>query len=566
VSLQIPKPQIYGEVNMALDPSYPAYFLDASVEFPIPIPLGPVGIYGFRGLIGYRYVAEKQAIGMTSEDKWYDYYTAPDRGINMPKFSGPAQTDGYSGPFSIGLGATLGTMDGGGRTASLRAMMLLSLPSMFAIDAGLTILSERLGLIEDDPTLAPFYAFVIIGDDSIEFGAGADFGLNKSNRAFIDIKAELQAGFFFKNQHPWYINFGTKENPNVSTIAKDVLALKMQSFLMLSASGIEAGARVDFDFDLIFIKALVSLEVGGQISFERPQVGGYLHAEGSVKLNLYILKVSLYVDIYFSVEIAKPFLIYATFEFKMCARFGVGWFSFKVCIGADVTFKWKLNDHISREAIPPLTFNDSPSEDKDYPKIRRVDDYVKGVHMLTSETFSIQYLGNDLLQEPSPENINAYIPLDTYIDLKVEKGLNPTNVSGLIGSHTGAANNIIDLIPPQKTQPGGHVLRQVKHRYSIVDIEIKAHNGTDWVNYHPFKAILPEDNSVDNLKIGHWQRNSGQYDTLRILATNPFSFLDGAEPGWFIPEQYGITPSELFCVQHDFELDCVDFLNKSLGL
>lgn len=566
VSLQIPEPQIYGEVNMSLDPSYPAYYLDASVEFPIPIPLGPIGIYGFRGLIGYRYVAEKQAIGMTSEDKWYDYYTAPERGINRRKFSGPAQTVGYSDPFSIGLGATLGTMDGGGRTASLRAMMLLSLPSMFAIDAGLTILSERLGLIEDDPTVAPFYAFVIIGDDSIEFGAGADFGLNKSNRAFIDIKAELQAGFFFKNQHPWYINFGTKENPNVAIIAKDVLALKMQSFLMLSASGIEAGARVDFDFDLIFIKALVSLEVGGQISFERPQVGGYLHAEGSVKLNLYILKVSLYVDIYFSVEIAKPFLIYATFEFKMCARFGVGWFSFKVCIGADVTFKWKLNDQVDRNAIPPLTYDNSQIDDSDYPKTSRVEDYVKGVHMLTSETFSIQYLGNDLSEEPNPTIINTYIPLDTYVDLKVEKGLNPTNVSGLIGSHTGAANNIIDLIPPQKTQPGGHVLRQVKHRYSLEDVEIKAYNGTDWVNYHPFKAILLEDNSVDNLKIGHWQRNSGQYDTLRILATNPFSFLDGAEPGWFIPEQYGITPSELFCVNHNFELDCVDFLNKSLGL
>lgn len=566
VSLQIPEPQIYGEVNMSLDPSYPAYYLDASVEFPIPIPLGPIGIYGFRGLLGYRYVAEKQAIGMTSEDKWYDYYTAPDRGINKLKFSGPAQTEGYSDPFSIGLGATLGTMDGGGRTASLRAMMLLSLPSMFAIDAGLTILSERLGLIEDDPTVAPFYAFVIIGDDSIEFGAGADFGLDRSNRGFIDIKVDLQAGFFFKNQHPWYINFGTKENPNTATIAKDVLAIKMQSFLMLSASGIEAGARVDFDFDLIFIKALVSLEVGGQISFERPQAGGYLHAEGNVKLNLYIIKVSLYVDIYFSVEIAKPFLIYATFEFKICARFRLGFIKLKFCIGANVTFKWKLNDNVSREAIPPLTYNDSPDDEVDYPKISRVGDYVKGVHMLTAETFSIQYLGNDLSEEPSPTNINTYIPLDTYIDLKVEKGLNPSSVSSLIGSHTGAANNIVDLIPPQKTQPGGHVLRQVKHRYSIEDIKIRAYNGTVWVDYHPFKAILPEDDSVDNFKIGHWQRNSGQYDTLRILATNPFSFLDGAEPGWFIPEQYGITPSELFCVNHDFELDCVDFLNKSLGL
>ncbi|PPZ90468.1 hypothetical protein C3729_13100, partial [Cloacibacterium normanense] len=43
-----------------------------------------------------------------------------------------------------------------------------------------------------------------------------------------------------------------------------------------------------------------------------------------------------------------------------------------------------------------------------------------------------------------------------------------------------------------------------------------------------------------------------RYDSIRILASNPFSFLEGASSGWFIPEQYdttyfsiGITKEEL---------------------
>ncbi|AXG73533.1 hypothetical protein DVK85_04515 [Flavobacterium arcticum] len=565
ISIQLPKPMIYGSAAMRLNPRYPAFLIDASVEFPVPIPLGPVGIFGFRGLLGYRYVAEKQAIGLTEDDTWYDYYMTPQRGINVDKFSGPEQTTEYNSAFSVGVGASIATMDGGGRTASLRAMLLLSLPSMFAIDAGLTILSERLGMAEEDPSSPPFYAFVIIGDDSLEFGAGANYQFNKSQGWLLDIKAEIQAGFFFKNQRPWYINFGTKQTPITSTLFKTVLNIKSLSFLMLSASGIEAGARVDFDFDLFIAKLYASLEVGGYISFERPQIGGYMRAEGSIKIDFWIFNLSAEVKTYFSIELPKPFLIIAQFSLRVCASISYGFGRITICRDLPFTIKWSKNNTLDAAPIPSLTYQ--AVNDPDYAKKIQTSNFVKGVHMMTFETFEVQYLGvNSGI--PDHNNINNIIPLDTYIDIKVEKGLIPSAVSGIIGGHTGGSTKYVDLIPPKQQLPGGKTVRQVKHKYSIEEIEIKAWSGNlnEWVDYHPYKAIAPEEN-VGNLKVGYWQKNNGgnYYDTIRLLATTPFAFLDGAEPGWFIPEQYGITPSTLFCTATDVETFCFDVLNKNLN-
>ena len=76
VSLKLPKAKIAGGAAMRLQPKYPAFILDAFIDLPAPIPIGPLGIYGFRGLLGFRYVAEKEAVGLVSgKDTWYDYYT-----------------------------------------------------------------------------------------------------------------------------------------------------------------------------------------------------------------------------------------------------------------------------------------------------------------------------------------------------------------------------------------------------------------------------------------------------------------------------------------------------------
>ncbi len=567
VALQLPQMNIYGSAEMAFDPKYPGFLIDANVEFPFVIPLGSFGIFGFRGLLGYRYVAHKSAIGMGDNDSWYDYYVHPERGIHMDKFIGPQHTKDMGFPFSIGAGASLATLDG--RLASLRAMVLLSVPSMFAIDAGLTILSERLGLAEDDPRMPPFYAFVIVSSDSLEIGAGGNFQLNKNDGSFIDIKAEVQMGFFFKNQKPWYINFGTREKPITAALFKDSLNIKAQAYLMIAAKGIEAGARVDFNLNLLILKVWAAIEVGTKISFERPQVGGYVYVEGGAEINLFIVKVSLFISIYFRVELVKPFLILA--EFKLELKVKVLFIKIKLKI--HLTIKWEKNDQVDTDPVAPITYvSDNPNID--YPKVARLESAAKGVNMLTNEDFILKAFTG--IQIPSPSTVINdpkvnYIPLDTYVDFKVEKGMIPTSqVDKKIGGHTSGANGYTDLIPPEKVQPGGHVIRQVKHQYSLEDVRILIAKGDSWVEYNPYRGVLSEQQAngitgIDDFKIGFWQKTNEKYDTIRLLASTPFSFLDGGQPGWFIPEQYGITASSLFCTDHQSVWHHSNVLDKTVG-
>lgn len=146
---------------------------------------------------------------MTSANTWYEYYKAPVKGVNVNKFSRPDQTEHYGFPFSLGVGAILGDTMAAGNIISANAMLLLSLPSMVMVDARMKLLSERASFA-DDP---PFFASFIFGDNSIEFGFGADYKFPESSGDILKIYAEIQAGFFFNNASAWYINFGTKQNP-----------------------------------------------------------------------------------------------------------------------------------------------------------------------------------------------------------------------------------------------------------------------------------------------------------------------------------------------------------------
>ena len=570
VSIKLPKAKISGSADMKLNPKNKSFLVKAAVEFPNPIiPLGFVGIYGFAGLIGKKYVADKKAVFADDTGKtWYDYFMAPKRGVNIDKFRDPTQSGDYNNPFAVGFGASLATMADGGRTFSLRAMLVLSLPSVFSIEAGMAILSERL-LLTDDKN-APFYAGIIFGDSSFESFAGVDYQINKTKGWFIDIEVEVQIGFFFKNQRPWYINFGTKEKPVKAVIFKDILNIRAESYIMISAAGIEAGAKVGFDFDLYIARAWVMIEIGGHISFERPQVGGYMYIEGGASLNLFVVKVSIAVSLFFTVELIKPFLIYAQLRIKIKLKLAV---FIKINFSVTLTFKWEKEKNVDRAAIAPLTFE--PVTDPDYSKQRNTDNYVKGIHMLTNEVFALHFIkyerkgmSETANYPPASASIDDkyIIPLDTFIDIKVEKGLSPSNsVDKIIGSHTGMANNFIELIPPQETVKGGKKVRQVKHKYSIEAIDVKIAVNNEWKDYNPYEALFPEENMSAGLKTGHWQLSNDRYDIIRLLATSAFSYMDSGEPGWMVPEQFGITPSSLFCTAYTDQWHISNFLNTSLG-
>jgi hypothetical protein len=563
ITLQIPSVKLAGKAEIKLMPKYPAFIIDCELEPPVPIPLGTFAIYGFRGLLGYRYVAEKEAIDMTSQNSWYEYYKAPKRGINVNKFSGPDKSVHYDTLISLGAGATLGTSADDGYTFSLKAMALFCIPSMFMIDGRANILAARLGL--DDTKDPPFFAFVVVGDDSLEFGFGADYKLQETGK-LISIYADVQLGFFFKNQKPWYVNIGTNVNPITATII-DILTIK--SYVMLSAKGIEAGARGEFNFDrnyaVIKVQAHAFIEVGGKISFERPQFGAYLMAGVSAHIKVLFITLDLEVGILFGVEAPKPFLIYGKFYFKI--KVGIKIFGKRITLfkfSGELEVVWNINKNIDRTPVNPLINAAS---------VAAIPELVQGVNMLSNETFLLAYL-NDVPENQYLDRVSNYIiPLDTYIDIKTQKGLLPGNaedpnnsVRKLIGGINNPATKYLDLIPPVSSIRGRSI-RQVTHQYTINHIEIKFYNtnNSQWEDYHPYEALYPNDAGITNMKIGQFQKTDGIYNAVRLLATTPFSYTEQGQPGWYVPEQYGISASTLFCQAEAREQKCTHFNLKPLN-
>ncbi|MGJ1503228.1 hypothetical protein [Sphingobacterium multivorum] len=568
VNLKIKNPRIAGYVDMRLAPKYPAFLIEAGIELPNPIPLGPVSIYGFKGLLGYRYVAEKEAIGMTSDNTWYEYYTAPTKGVGVEKFSRPDQTEHYSFPFSLGVGAIIGDTMAAGNIISANAMLLLSLPSMVMVEARMKLLSKRVSFA-DDP---PFFAFFIFGDNSLEFGFGADYKFPENSGDIIKIYAEIQAGFFFNNPSAWYINFGTQQAPISAKLLKDIFTLK--AFLMISGKGIQAGARGEFRFERrfgpVYILVLAYLELGGRISFERPQVGGYFEAGLAIDINVKIFRIYASVTILLAVESPRPFLIYGKFTVK----FKIKVIFFKINFKAEIELKWEFNKDVDRTPIDPFTEVSGQMGALAMMQIAAAagegDGLVKGISMLTGEPFGLANLKqpNGSINLDLNKIRQSVVPLDTYIDLKTTKGLLPGNITGAnIGGVSNPPGLYTDLVPPEKIMKGLE-LRQVKHQYSIQSIEIMAYSQTmGWQPYNPYRALYPNDPDpmLDQMSVGQWQKKDNQYNAIRLLATTPFSYTELGEPGWFIPEQYGITPTTLFCVGERIKRSVSNFLDKALN-
>lgn len=553
VKIQVPQARIAGSADMKLAPRYPAFIVDASIDLPAPIPLGPIAMYGFRGLIGYRYVADREAIGLSSDSSWYDFYKKAPRGIHVSKFTGPDRTKTADKPFAIGAGATLGTSFDNGTVLNLKAMLLLSIPDFFMIDGRAAILSARLGL--DSSTDPPFFAVITIDDESLELGFGADYKLPSKSGDIIKVFSEVQSEFHFNNASRWHIHFGTKENPTMATIIR---IITNDSYLMLSSRGIEAGSGGSLDFKRkygpIKVKAWGYYELGGKISFERPQFGAYMGAGLGADIDIKIVDAHASFDILFGVEAPKPFLIYGKFKFKIRIKI---LFVFSFRFNGYLEVVWDFNDEVNRSPVNPMLTEGSRTA---------VGDMVKGVNMLSNETFALHFLGDDIPNNLPNDIRRTILPLDTYIDIKSEKGFLPDAVEDIIGGRSVPPRKFTDLIPPEKIVKGKE-LRQVKHQYSIESIELKSWNpvAQDWENYHPWRALYPNDNRLANQKIGQFQISDGQYNTIRLLATNPLSYTEQGQRHWYKPEEYGLNPGWLFCEGERLVPKCANFLEKVIG-
>jgi len=542
ISIILPKVKLAAYADMKYSPDVPAWIIDMGLELPGPIPLGPsgLGIYGFRGLVGQRYVATKQAAKLSDEATWFDYYKAPPKeGICVQKFQPPFGPNGFGKGFSVGAGVSLATSADGGNAFSCKLFLLLSLPEILIFEGKANMLSTRVGLTSEDP---PFFAYLAISSQSVETGFGLNYKIPKDTGDILDLYVQMEAAFFFHNPKAWYVHFGTKEKP---IVAKVISFLTGQSYLMLSAMGIEAGASCEFNFTKKYLGGSLTASVmsytrmSGHISFQRPQIGAQASIGGSVDVRIFGCSFYLGFDCSLSIELPHPFYIEgsAMLEVRVKILFK------KVKKKFQVEFRWEKSKDEPNDFIIPLEAHN----DLDPAKIICP---VKALNIISNELFYVRYLDQS---EPEtwtewPEIDNYVIPMDSYIDIEFTKPVYPNNVTEKIGGVAALAESYKESIPPEK------INYQSTHSYAVEDISVYCLNDNKkWVEYFPYQAMMShEDFACDKsqlTQLGQWQiQSEGEYKRIRLLAQSVFSYMDPGLKGWVKPQEYGITPSSLFCV------------------
>lgn len=536
LSFQLPQMKISGGASMFYNTDVPAWLVQAWLDLPKPIPVGAtgLGVYGFNGVFGLRYIAAKEAVtpALNPDASWGDYYRAAPRGV---KYLSPPGTKDASNPFSVGAGVSLATAEDGGRAFTSQLFLLVSIPNLILLEGRADVMATKRVGPDDDP---PYYAYLALSPESVELGAGVSYRVPKETGAILDLNAVFEAAFFFHNRNAWYIHFGTKGKPATARVIK---MFDGYAYLMLSASGIEAGAGVHYDFAKkygpVAVSAHAYLDLWGYVSFERPQVGGGIALGGSVDIKVMGVGFCIELAAGMTVEAPTPFRVagYA----KICVTVNLKIKKFHKCVNLE--FVWEHPDSVDTSPVWALT--DTPNAP---PAI--------GIHMASGATYAVEFSANP--DSANPPNI----PLDTYIDVKFSKPVNPSalsNMSARIGGFTNPPSDNIEIVPPK------YGSRIVTHSYGLKDVKLEVLSAAgNWIDYHPFVALAPEalvnttvGANLAGLPIGFWQKEDLAYTQIRFLALTPFNYMEPV--GNYRPEEMGLTAQTIFCQGRERTEQCL---------
>ena len=577
ISLSLPKVGISASAGMRLIPSIPAFLIDVDVEISVPIPLGPtgLGIYGFRGLIGFKYLATKKAAHLPDDARWWEYYTAkvpPTNtvGVNVGKF------EELSG-FSLGAGISLATSYDSGYTFSSKIFLLFSLNSpdfLIMLEGQGALLSKRLGL--DDQKDPPFFVQFVISSDSIEFAFGLNFGIRLDEpdpkNQIVAIKGLIQMGFFFHDSSAWYIDIGTDQQP-ITAVALSIFT--GYAYLMLSGSGIKAGVGAKWDFEKKFgpvkVIAKAYVDAWGQINFRPSQFGGGIDC--GIELGIYVFGIGfgLGLDASLSGTASKQFIIQGSLTIWIKVLWKKFQLSFK--------FKWTIRKEQDIDPLPVLDTSSlqlSPGSQTSP---------VKAVNMRTGEPFAMGFKIGMVVDQTQNQTIagtsdiswidpNQPVPLDSYIDINFIKSVLLDSTPGItlnrMPAFTPSSGNT-ENFPPQKA-----VGAQVLHNYEVKDVKIYYFDtvSNQWADYDPYVAITSlsvadvANNSIPNpgpYQLGFWQAvDPNKVNKLRIGARTPLSWINNTAGGAAL-EYYGFNGGAILCAGQEKTPVCLDWLDKNLG-
>ncbi|HVZ41163.1 MAG TPA: hypothetical protein VHI13_17925 [Candidatus Kapabacteria bacterium] len=587
VKFELPQIHLKGGAQMALTPATGAYLVTAFLDLNTPIILGStgLGIYGFQALFGNKYVLQKP-----DENTWWEYYKAPERGYGVTKFT---QTDG----FSIGAGVSFGTAADGGRAFSAKLGFIYSAPDVFVLQGQASILSKRVGLdSSDDP---PFFASFALSRKSVEAAIGVNYhlpdpeeGKPDSGGEILKIDATMELAFFFGNASSWYINIG-RDTPEAKRISATLLKiLNGWAYLMLSSSGIRAGAGVSLkivkDCGIAKVGLGASMEVGGKINFHPAQIGAWMKLMGYAELKVFGIGFRLTVTATLRGEAPHPFIIGGSFSIEL----DLPWPIPNLGLSVDLTWEFDPTPNLHEIGL----FQPSAA--------RKLDQYrvdgahpVRAVHMLTGESFPVNFLAETYTPDqnqsapaiPAPTVIGSTgsndapvntwigdfahftIPVDSFIDIDFSKPVKPNGDSSSIAKLGPVTTDLKndEYVPPQP----GHS-PQVHHEYNVDEVAIYYRDGGAWLPYEmehansPLRRLLiskyPDllNNSTQletevarRLKYGAWQLSDpSHYTRLRLLGRTPLG-----QNADVPPTELGFPPTVLLCPPAPVDPTCLDW-------
>lgn len=557
IEFALPKLKLAGTAGMRFNPDIPSFIVDISLELPIPIPLSPtpLGIYGFRGLVGLKYVANREYIGLAEDATWYEYYKkkippTDAEGVHIGKFK---PQDG----FSLGVGASLATTPDEGKTFSSKVFILLSLPEVFLIQGQAGILRKRLLLdSEEDP---PFSAMLSVSDESIEAAFGINYNLPVETGNIAKVNALIEVAFFFTNSSAWYVNIG-RDLPEEKRVSARLLTLfDAYFYFMVSKTGIRTGAGVSFELDKKFgpvaVEAGLYFDVAGKIAFKPVQVGGSIAVGGYFRLVVFGFKFGLSASASLSAEAPKPFIVTGTLTISLELPWPFD------NIGVDIEFTWVFNSEIDTTEIAAFSQESTTTAES-----------IKSTNILTGETFAIKYIvdweDTDILTSGDIDDLDAnyVIPMDAYINFELAKSVDAYDTSlNKIGG-ISQYPEFTEFISPQKAKSD-----RARHEFRIDELNIYCWNPDEetWDAFvmseanTPLKTLpLVDLDALENLKDGYWQMyEPGKYNKISLLSRDPLSYLS-ATTGDVIPEEMGITTETIFCGSEPAPDICITFTTE----
>ncbi|WP_296713362.1 hypothetical protein [Rhodoblastus sp.] len=266
-----------------------------AVQWPIPIPLANsgLGLFGFLGLLAIN-SRRDQPDGVTALDWLHNAHGDPGDTKNGAAWTGKDAR----GDFALGLGAVLGTLEGG-FLFNAKGMLMIELPGpRLLIMMKATLMLPRPPVGGDSEGL--LLAVIEISKDRISLGLVLEYGIP----FLLELRAPLDSEFNFNDPPNWRLDAGSVEKRNFISV-RFMSSIRADGYFMVHGNGIKsplgelggfavaAGIQAALTWGPepigLYVRVGVGADVG--ISFKPIMMIGRLVLEG--ELHLFVVSVGV---------------------------------------------------------------------------------------------------------------------------------------------------------------------------------------------------------------------------------------------------------------------------------